>query len=83
MENFLETINNRPSIWKLFNTEFRNAQKYINHWNGIAMMFVAANASAKTKKKQVDKMNTGCQTLSVEIWLDLQILIKISLSFVN
>lgn len=83
MENLLETINNRPSIWNVFNTEFRNAQKYINHWKGIAMMFVAANASAKTKKKQMDEMNTGCQTLSVEIWFDLQILIKISLSFVN
>lgn len=39
------------------------------------MMFVAANASAKAKKKQVEKRKTGCQTLSIEIWHDLQILI--------
>lgn len=51
VERFLEAINDRPSIWNEFDPNFRNALKKRNDWKEITMMFVAANASAKTKRK--------------------------------
>lgn len=71
MEHFLETINNRPStsIWNVFNPEFRNAQNIYKSLERDSDAVCDGKRVGKNKEKQVDKMKTGCRTLSIEIWL--------------